>query len=189
MPYKAFSKNSCLSSSSVEPQDPPIASTSSGIPVWLATLSLAGSKRATFLNADPSTNSAARGASCSKCSTGHMAARNRNFWTYSWTFVVPAMNFGMLCHGGWRVKLEGVPPFAKSGSSAGTGIDDMSKTVASFGGPWSTTLTVISLELQAAPLPVWRAGTSHTGNFAEVPTKIGSTRLNWTRSDDHRNER
>ena len=100
VPYKDFSKNSYRSSSSVDPQKPPIASTRSAIPVKFLTRSFSGSNLATFLKADPSTRRAALGASCSRCSLGQSNARNFNFCTYSWTLVDPGMNFGMLFQGG-----------------------------------------------------------------------------------------
>ena len=106
VPYKAFSKYSYRSSSSVAPHDPPIASTKAAMPAWLFTFNFEASRRATLRNAVPSTRSAARGASWSRNSTGHMAARNLSFWVYSCTFVTPGENFGMLFHGNWGMPCE-----------------------------------------------------------------------------------
>ena len=75
------------------------------MPVWSLTRSFDGSNKAIFLKAVPSTNKAARGANWLRCSAGHMAAKKRSFWTYSWTLVVPGANFGIKFHGSC-----GVPP-------------------------------------------------------------------------------
>ena len=105
VPYKAFSKYSYRSSISVDPHDPPIASTNKATPAVVDVFSFAGSKRAILRKAVPSTNNAALGANKGRDSTGHMAARNFNFCVYSWTFVTPGVNFGILAQGSWGARL------------------------------------------------------------------------------------
>ena len=95
-----------------------MASTRSWMPDKLATFNLAGSRRATFLKAVPSTRRAARGANNSKESLGHIAARNFNFWVYSCTFVIPGVNFGMLAHGNW-----GFTPTPAAAEASGSVVD------------------------------------------------------------------
>ena len=114
VPYNDFSKNSYLSSSSVEPQEPPIASTMAAMPSVDFTFNFWGGIRAIFLNAVPSTNNAALGANWSRKSVGHKAARNLSFCVHSRTFVVPGTNFGIWLQGSWVLTWVGA-------SSSGTG--------------------------------------------------------------------
>ena len=148
------------------------------MPDWLATLSFSGGSLATFLKAVPSTRtrSAARGANKAKCSVGHIDAKNLSFCAYSWTLVVPGMNFGMLCQGGCGATLATDPPISGSSESGrGTPIPPPCPSAAVGGialatdqnwqkkickrivGPWIGTLTVITgTGALVAPLPVWK---------------------------------
>lgn len=53
----------------------------------------------TFWKADPLHWSAARGASCAKCSLGQSPARNSRRFVYSVKSVSPGENDGIKCHG------------------------------------------------------------------------------------------